>query len=169
MKEVEIKGYEGLYSINENGDVFSLEKKNGRGFNLKRIKMHSIIRTGYPAIRLTKDGKRKPFHIHRLLGLHFIPNPENKPQINHINCDKTDFRLSNLEWTTAKENKRHAMANGFQVDNSGEKNGRGKLKESQVLEIRERARKGEPLWGLAYGVSNTTIKDIIYRRSWTHI
>lgn len=59
---------------------------------------------GYFNLTLCKDGKTKQFQIHRLVAQAFIPNPENKPEIDHINTDRTDNRVENLRWVTHKEN-----------------------------------------------------------------
>ena len=68
---------------------------------------------GYKTTCITENHKTRTFLIHRLIAECFIPNPENKPQINHVNGIKTDNRLSNLEWCTGKENIAHAWANGL--------------------------------------------------------
>jgi hypothetical protein len=60
-------------------------------------------------ISIYKNGKRKSEKVHRLLAQSFIPNPENKPQVNHIDGDKSNNKLSNIEWCTAKENIQHAF------------------------------------------------------------
>lgn len=63
---------------------------------------------GYPTVTLTHLKKRKHFTFHRLVAIHFIDNPENKPHINHIDGDKLNYDLLNLEWVTQTENNRHA-------------------------------------------------------------
>lgn len=105
-----ISGYEGVYEISNLGRVKSLdrtvtEKTTGKQKTLKgRILKHSIGPYGYPVVNLCKNGGGKTFAVHRLLALAFIPNPENKPHIDHINRDTTDYRIENLHWVTPKEN-----------------------------------------------------------------
>ena len=96
-----IVGYEGLYEVSNLGNVRSLNY-NGTG----KIKILSCIihNDGYYIVNLHKDGKQKTYKIHRLVAQAFIPNPDNKPEVNHINEDKTDNRACNLNWMTSKEN-----------------------------------------------------------------
>ena len=67
----------------------------------------------YKMIGLNKDKKQTPHSIHRLLAIHFIPNPDNKPQVNHIDGDKFNNDLSNLKWVTCSENLKHAFKLGL--------------------------------------------------------
>ena len=101
-KLIEIIGYENLYRISKNGDVFN--KKN------KKLKVTKCCSgTSYFQVCLSNKGKTKNFLVHRLVALNFIPNPENKPQVNHIDGDKFNNNVSNLEWVTASENLIHSI------------------------------------------------------------
>ena len=96
-----IKDFEGYYEVSNIGRVRSLNyKRTGKEKILKNIEDYK----GYLEVGLTKNGKRKQFKVHRLVAEAFIPNPENKPCIDHINTVKSDNRVENLRWVTYKEN-----------------------------------------------------------------
>ena len=99
MKEllVDICGFEGLYQISNQGRVFSVKKKIF-------IKLDENNQQGYQVVKLCKNGKRYKFRVHRLVAEAFIPNPENKPCVDHINTIRNDNRVENLRWVTYKEN-----------------------------------------------------------------
>jgi hypothetical protein len=106
----DIKGYEGRYQVSNKGRVKSLPKRRGRGVGymceeniLKPTKHHH----GYFIVNLRANGKGTTIEVHRLVAKAFICNPDNKPQINHINGIKTDNRTENLEWCTNGENQLH--------------------------------------------------------------
>lgn len=101
MREVwkDVLGYEGLYQISDQGRVFSVRRGKLRKLN--------DTGRGYKQVALLKQGSREHTLVHRLVAEAFIPNPENKPQINHINGDKSDNRVENLEWCTMSENLYH--------------------------------------------------------------
>ena len=93
-----IQDYENRYRIYKNGQVEScIFKKN-------KIMKPTKTDNGYLRIGLRKGGEKKKFLIHRLIGIHFIPNPENKEQIDHIDGDRTNNSISNLRWVSNKEN-----------------------------------------------------------------
>lgn len=99
----DIQGYENLYQISNIGRIRSLG--NGKSGKSKlRIMKTTLNHKGYLMIRLCKDGKSKGYLVHRLVANAFIPNPNNLPQVNHINEAKEDNRVENLEWCTNEYN-----------------------------------------------------------------
>lgn len=119
MKEIfkDIKGYEGAYQISNFGNVRSLK----RNILLRQ----SPDRKGYLHIILYKNNKSKVGRIHRLVAETFIPNPENKPQVNHKDGNKLNNCVNNLEWVTNSENQKHAFKLHLQT-NSGNNNPRAR-------------------------------------------
>lgn len=103
-----VKDYEGLYEITETSEIRSLFKSN-----YKKIMPQRIGRGGYLTVRLSKKGKDSTIYVHRLLGFAFIPNPNNKPFINHIDGNKLNNLIDNLEWVTHSENMAHAYKCGL--------------------------------------------------------
>ena len=93
------------------------------------------LRMGYLCVTLCKDSTKKPFLVHRLVALTFIANPDNKPEVNHIDGCKFNNFVGNLEWATDSENSRHAVKNGLYK--SGEDNHKAKLTNEQVQYIRQ--------------------------------
>lgn len=107
----DILGYEGYYQVSNLGNVRGIDRKvkskiNKTGFRIvkgKKISPH-INKYGYLSIRLRKEGSTKAFTIHRLVAMTFIPNPNNYPSVNHIDENKLNNTVSNLEWCTIKYN-----------------------------------------------------------------
>lgn len=146
----DIKDYEGLYQVSNLGNVIGI--KSG-----KILKIYKSKR-GYCMIGLYKNNNNKNFSIHRLVAMAFIPNPYNKPCVNHKNGILTDNMVENLEWCTYSENLKHAFETlGRIIPNR-------KLTVSQVIEIREQfklnPKKSCNKIGLEYGVNEHTIRRI---------
>lgn len=176
-KEVwkDIEGYENRYQISTYGRVKSLArvvKSYPKTRKLKdRVRKLSVNRYGYSYISLKKDGTLKALTIHRLVALAFIPNPDNKPCVNHTNGIKGDNNILNLEWVTHSENTIHAHKNNLTHPLYGEKCNNSKLKTLDVLKIRELFRNGAPQRELAelYKVTYQNIHRIVRRKSWKNI
>jgi hypothetical protein len=155
---------DGKYTLYEDGRVFS--HKSDRFLKSGGIK-------GYRAIFLKEGGKLRSYLLHRLLAKAFIPNPSDKPQVNHINGRKSDNRLENLEWVTSGENNLHALRTGLRIQPVGESCGAARLNSFQVRRMRFikeivpkiRNRKLEQL----FGCSNANVNSILTRRTWKHI
>lgn len=103
-----VHGFEGLYEISNFGRCKP---------TVSRYKSVEFLKTrknrGYERVTLYKNGKRKDYFVHVLVAKAFIPNPNNKPQVNHIDGDKANNHTSNLEWVTQSENQIHAKMNGL--------------------------------------------------------
>ena len=100
-----IEGYEGLYEVSNTGLIRSLDRFVGNRNRIKgKILSINIKKGGYCSVVLSKYGKMKGYQVHRLVAQAFIPNPDNLPQVNHIDEDKSNNCVDNLEWCTAKYN-----------------------------------------------------------------
>lgn len=119
MQEIwkDIKGYESLYQVSNTGKVKSVKRDI--------ILSPSANHKGYLHVGLCNNGIHKTIRIHRLVAEAFIPNPENKEQVNHINGIKTDNNVNNLEWCTNGENQKHAFSLRLQT-NVGNNNPRAR-------------------------------------------
>lgn len=108
--------------------------KNGAFYPMKEIKW-SIDSDGYEVAHVWYKGKRIQVKKHRVLSLNYIPNPNNYPQINHIDGNKLNNNLSNLEWCTGKHNTIHAVKTGLRVAVSGDAHYKRRLKCESVQGI----------------------------------
>lgn len=172
MNEVKIIGYEDSYGINELGEVFSLKRVGGGNRTNTRFQLKGqISNNGYRFVTFSKRGKLKRCSVHRLVATHFLDAPgEGKTQVNHINGDKLDNRLSNLEWASTTENQIHSQKLGLSAN--GERSHLSKLTEKQVLEIRElykpRRYTAQRL-AKEYGMSESGIFHILKGECWKYI
>ena len=101
----DIPGYEGLYTVNVLGEIYSIKRN--------KVLIPCENRFGYMNVCLYKDGKQRSEKVHRIVANAFIPNPLNKPQVNHIDGNKKNNCVWNLEWSNCSENVRHAYDSGI--------------------------------------------------------
>lgn len=158
----DINGYEGLYQVSNLGNVKSLK------YGKERILKPDVSKFGYLFVDLCKNNICKSFRVHRLVAIVFIPNLENKEQVNHINGIKTDNMVQNLEWVTAKENIQHAYDNGLKYAQKGEKHINSKLTNEQVLSIKKDNRTQKEI-AKDYNVSFQQISRIKRGERWNHL
>lgn len=116
----QVKGYEKQYLVSNFGKVKSLQRlvnhpKKGKQIVRERTLKQSKSRKGYMRVCLSKEGNHKMFSVHRLVADAFINNKYNKPCINHIDGNKNNNIVDNLEWCTNEENQSHAWNNGMKV------------------------------------------------------
>lgn len=159
FRKIKVPGYD-FYYIDSEGMIY------GKSRILSRI-IHPIA--GYYSVTMYLNGVRKTVYIHRLVAQLFIPNPENKREVNHINGIKTDNRVENLEWVTPKENIQHAIRTGLRTAYCS---GKQKLTPDDVLLIRTLyyMYNIRPLdMGKMFGVAPCTISQAVHYVTWKSI
>lgn len=172
MEEVwkDIAGYEGLYQISNLLRIKSLERffEVTRCGRVNKIcQKEKILKCtpnggGYYYVGLYKDNKKTTLRLHRLIAKAFIPNPNNKPHINHINGIKTDNRIENLEWVTHSENIQHAYNTGLKTAPKGDKSATSKSVSQFTKEGVFIASYGSALEAMRItGISNCHISAVI--------
>ena len=145
--------FDGKYEVTEDGLVYS-------NVGTRKALVGKTTREGYRMVVLTVDNKKIYKNVHRLVAENFLPNPENKPEINHKDGDKLNNKVSNLEWCTSSENQEHARDMGLQ---------KYKINIEIAEEIRELYSTGN--WthvnlGLKFGLKKTNIGYIINNQRW---
>jgi len=176
MKEIwkDVQGYEGIYEISNFGRVKSIERKsfNGKGFYDRKeyIMENHLNRMGYLYVHLCKNNMGRTIAVHRLVGKHFVEKVDNKTHLNHIDGNKLNNNVNNLEWVTPKENGEHA-ARLFLKANE-EDHPSAKLTNNEVLNIYKSFKNGRyTIKELCnkYKVAYSTIYHITIKKYWKKI
>jgi len=170
----EISEYEGLYSVSSLGRVKSIQREvlysNGRTHIVKEkiLKQEISKTTKMKRVTLSKQCSVERFLVHRLVGKEFIPNPENKSQINHIDGDRLNNTITNLEWCTGSENMMHAYKTNLQTALKEQKCPSAKLEWCDIHEIRDSFKSGITVKTLKtkFNVSEENIRHILRNSTW---
>jgi len=172
----DIPDYEGIYQASDLGRIKSLDRlvrhRNIYALLKSRIYTISLLNNKYLNVGLNKNGKQRTFLVHRLIALSFIPNPENKPEVNHKGekPNKLDNRVWMLEWATKKENTEHCDNNKLRNPAKGERVHLAKLTEKEVLEIRAIGKSmSQQKIAVKYNMTPSIIGKILNRKTWKHI
>ena len=174
-----VKGYEGIYEISFSGEVKSIARERHCGHKgsrpqmmKERILTQSVDRLGYTRVKLSKNGRSDLKYLHRLIAEAFIENDQNYKEVNHIDGDKSNNSVSNLEWTTRSANMKHAFSLGLKNPVTGERNNKSKLTEREVREIRKlfnHDKYTQAKLSEIYNVSIANINYIVNNKTWKEI
>lgn len=157
-----IPGYNNRYSVSNLGRVWS--------DSTCRILTIFPTNLGYCRVNFTTNGKCNAHLLHRLVAQAFIQNPDNKPEVNHKDGDKSNNKSDNLEWSTSSENKIHAREIG--ILSMGTSRPDAKVNEfivEQILEDRFKNSLTQEHLANKYNISRTAIRNIINRKTWKHV
>lgn len=162
-----VYGWEDYYEVSNTALVRRI--KGGERTRFMRELPGSKTSHGYRNITLTRNGKCTKYYIHRLVALSFIPNPENKPQINHKDGNGLNNDITNLEWVTSRENLIHRSR--VLKKEIGEAHHAATLKNSAISKVRALVLLGSMPSVIArqLSVSRAVIKSIKSGRTWSHV
>lgn len=167
-------GWEGLYMVSNLGNVKALAKtvkySDGRVYNYKEKLLKKSLSSGYPTVHFySLNGGRVTWLVHRLVAVNFIPNPNQKITVNHIDGVKTNNKVSNLEWATYQENNSHAINTGLHKGTPSKLESKlSKVNKEGVIDILKNYRKrvsgsDATFFSNKYGVTKTCIYNILKR------
>lgn len=169
----DIPGYEGRYEVSSLGRVRSLRQANSHGGgtkirNIPLLRKIQVNTSGYLDLALQKNKKQYTVSIHRLIAMAFIPNPQRLPEVNHIDGNKFNNSIENLEWVSSRNNQLHAYRTGLKRKLKHEQNPKAILNREQVLEIFNSALTQRQL-SEKYSVSMACINNVKNGYAWCEI
>lgn len=158
--------------VDEDGTIRRAVKANERGipdtskgWSVVKVQVHK--KSGRVYFNMTYMGFTKSVLVNRVVAWVFHPNPENLPQVNHIDGDKENNAKSNLEWSSGSDNEKHAHRTGLK-SGRGSANSNAKLTADDVVAIRASQTDASAL-AEQYGVSRSTVVNILKRTTWRHL
>lgn len=159
--------------VKEDGTILRCRRATTKGelvsdaYDTVKVRVHK--KSGRVYFNMSWMGLTKSVLVNRVVALRFLKNPNNLPQVNHIDGDKENNALSNLEWSSGSDNERHAHRNGLKTGR-GSQNSNAKLSADQVIEIRRLALT-KPITELMeqFDVARSTLNNIITRTTWKHV
>ena len=160
---LDVVGYEDIFQISNTGRVFS-KRTN-------KILKHHVAKSGYCTLATRiggRNGTAHTFKIHRLVAIAFIPNPDNKPEVNHLDGNKSNNNVTNLKWSTGSENVQHSFDTGLHIPHMGTNMYNSKLSEEDVRAIRLSTKSTIEL-GIEYGVHHTQISRVKRRVAYRNV
>ena len=170
MREVfeDLKGYEDSYQISDSGRIFTKRRPIENQIYYGNELVPQLTSDGYLKVTLSKNCKSKKYYLHRLVAIQFLDNLDNLPQVNHIDGNKLNNSITNLEWCTKQENQNHAIRTGLMQ--RGQERPSSKLTEQQVLEIYKLkgVLKAQDIADM-YKVSKNTINCILRGSKWKYL
>ena len=168
----DIQGYEGLYQVSNIGNIKSLDRTVGEN-RTPYLKKGRILKAwkynGYLCVNLCGEGKNVKLKVHRIVAETFIDNPKNKKEVNHINGNKTDNRVENLEWCSHKENIQHAFRTGLRKTGTNATNSKLSVDDINYIikNIRLKSHKyGARAMARKYNVCYSTITQILHGKTY---
>ncbi|MFS1292022.1 NUMOD4 domain-containing protein [Pseudomonas piscis] len=173
-----IPNFEGFYEVSSLGRIRSIERIVGNRWGTEagriipeRIKAFSRNSQGYCSVHLYIAQKMTKFYVHRLVATAFIKNPDELPQVNHLDGNKENNAAINLEWCSGTSNCIHALATELYESARGEAISSAVLTEASVVEIRAMAASGHYHKDIAeiFGVGRKAITKIVNRQRWKHV
>lgn len=163
------------HEIYEDGTIKSINRVINTASGPRKYKGKKLSTkptgNGYPHVTFNYDGEYKGFNVHRLLALCFIPNPNDKPCVNHIDGNKMNNSLDNLEWCTHVKNIRHAYKNGLMPIRKGNNSSSRKLNSKKVEQILDKVKNSDLSYekiGKQFNVSGSCVGDIVMGKVWNN-